>query len=127
MEQSGGSFYDKFRERTRGLAMSICRWADQLPRKDSIFHLKGQIIRSSASVAANFSAACRARSSQEYYSKICIVVEECDETLFWLGFLTEMHAIVGEQTTLIQKETSELLAVFSVTRKTLRLKRKSQN
>jgi four helix bundle protein len=125
MENSVGNFNDKFRERTRALAMSICNWADQLPRKDSIFHLKGQIIRSSASVAANFSAACRARSSQEYYSKICIVVEECDETLFWLSFLTEMHSLGNDKTTLIQKETSELLAVFSVTRKTLKLKHKS--
>src|ERR1035438_7282817 len=125
MENRVGNFNDKFRQRTRGLAMSICRWADQLPRKDSIFHLKGQIIRSSASVAANFSAACRARSSREYYSKICIVVEECDETLFWLGFLTEMQSIIDEKTELIQKETSELLAVFSVTRKTLKVKRET--
>jgi len=46
-----------------------------------------QIIRSSSSVAANFRAATRARSDAAFYAKICIVVEECDETLFWLDYL----------------------------------------
>ena len=48
-----------------------------------------QLIRSSTSVAANFHAAIRARSQAEYYSKICIVVEECDETYFWLDWLMD--------------------------------------
>jgi four helix bundle protein len=122
MEISAINFNDKFRQRSKSLAISICRWADGLPKKDSLHYLKGQIIRSSTSVAANFSAACRARSPKEHYSKICIVVEECDETLFWIDFITELYSLENENIIKLKQETSELLAVFSSTRKSLKEK-----
>jgi four helix bundle protein len=86
--------------------------------------LKGQIIRSGTSVAANFRAACRSRSPQEYYSKLCIVVEECDETLFWLEFIEETYSLSNEKIKLLQKEAAELLAVFSTTKRKLKEKYK---
>jgi four helix bundle protein len=49
------------------------------------------------SVAENFRATTRARSSKEYFSKLCIVVEECDETLFWLELLGENELIDNEK------------------------------
>ncbi len=47
-----------------------------------------QLLRSATSVAANYRAACRARSQAEFFSKISIVVEEADETLFWVGVIS---------------------------------------
>jgi four helix bundle protein len=122
MEDSAVSYNDKFRLRSKNLAISICRWADELPKKDTFYYLKGQIIRSSTSVAANFSAACRARSPKEHYSKICIVVEECDETFFWLDFLSDLYHLKNDRITNLLNETSELLAVFSTTKKSLKEK-----
>jgi len=107
--------------------MGICRWVEELPKKEALHYLKGQIIRSSTSVAANFRAACRARSPQEYYSKICIVVEECDETLFWFEFIEETFSLKNGKIYLLQKEATELLAVFSTTKRKLKEKYKSQN
>ena len=125
MENENNTFNDEFRQRSKSLAMTICRWLEELPKKESLFYLKGQLIRSGTSVAANFRAACRARSAQEYYSKLCIVVEECDETLFWIEFIEETFSIQNDNTPLIKKETSELLAVFSTTKR--RLKEKYKN
>ena len=125
MENTKDKFNEQFRRRSKNLAMDICRWVEELPKKDSIFSLKRQIIRSGTSVAANFRAACRARSDQEYYSKLCIVVEECDETLFWLEFIEETYFIRDEKIKLLQKEATELLAVFSTTKRKLKEKNKS--
>ena len=126
MECENNTFNDQFRQRSRSLAITICRWLEELPKKEALFYLKGQLIRSGTSVAANFRAACRARSSQEYYSKLCIVVAECDETLFWIEFIEETFSIENEKTPLIKKEASELLAVFSTTKKRLKEKYKDK-
>jgi four helix bundle protein len=125
MENNGNTFNDQFRLRSRSFAISVCRWVEKLPKNDSVFYLKGQIIRSGTSVAANFRAACRARSAQEYYSKLCIVVEECDETLFWLEFLEETCSFHDEKIKILKQEATELLAVFSTTKRKLKEKYKS--
>jgi four helix bundle protein len=122
METKSVTFNEQFRLRSRSFAMGICRLVEELPKNQSLYYLKGQIIRSGTSVAANFRAACRARSSQEYYSKLCIVVEECDETLFWLEFIEETFYLQNEKFKILQKEASELLAVFSSTKRTLKEK-----
>jgi four helix bundle protein len=127
MEKDGINFNEQFRTRSRNLAMSICRWIEELPKNQALYYLKGQVIRSGTSVAANFRAATRARSTQEYYSKLCIVVEECDETLFWLEFIEETFSIRNEKTPHLIKETTELLAVFSTTKRKLNEKFKSLN
>jgi four helix bundle protein len=105
--------------------MGVCRLVEELPKNQALYYLKSQIIRSGTSVAANFRAACRARSSQKYYSKICIVVEECDETLFWLEFIEETYSLKNEKFKTLQTEVYELLAVFSTTKKRLKEKYKS--
>ena len=125
MEKGDANFNEQFRNRSRALAMDICKWLEQLPKKDSLYYLKGQITRSGTSIAANFRAASRARSAQEYYAKLCIVVEECDETLFWLEFIAEMYSLKNEKISFLLKETSELLAVFTTTKKKLKEKFKT--
>jgi four helix bundle protein len=120
MENEKQTYNDHFRYRTRLFAKGICRWVDNLPRKDSIFYLKGQIVRSGTSVAANFRAACRARSLKEYFAKICIVVEECDEVYYWVDFIADTYQIENDQTKGLITEAAELLAVFSRTKKRLK-------
>jgi four helix bundle protein len=78
-------------------------------------------LRSTTSVAANYRAACRARSMQEFYAKLCIVVEECDETLFWIELLNESGVVKNLSIKMLKKEAEELLFIFSSSRKTAKL------
>ncbi len=73
-----------FRDRTKKFSIQIIEAISVLPYSDTISIIRKQVIRSSTSVAANYRAANRARSEKERYSKVCIVVEEIDETQFWL-------------------------------------------
>jgi len=78
-------------------------------------------LRSSTSLASNNRAACRCRSRQEFYAKICIVVEESDETLFWLELITESGIQTSEKTNLIMEEAEELLCIFSASKKSTKI------
>lgn len=69
-------------------------------------------MRSGASVAANYRAVCRARSDRERYAKLCIVVEEADETQFWLELLIESDLIQADVLTNICKEIDEIVKVM---------------
>ena len=81
-----------------------------------------QLMRSATSVAANFSSATRGRSDAEFYSKICIVTEECDECLFWIDFLTETGLTTIVEIGVLRNEADELLRIFSSIKKKLKLK-----
>ena len=81
-------FNQIFRERTKRFSIEIIKNVSELPYSDAISIIRKQIIRSSTSVASNYRAVCRARSEKEKFAKICIVVEEIDETQFWLETIT---------------------------------------
>lgn len=83
-------FKSIFAERTKQLTILIINELSKLPYSDKVSVIRKQIFRSSSSVAANYRAMCRARSKIEKYAKICIVVEEADETVFWLEIIEEI-------------------------------------
>jgi len=116
------NYNEQFRERTRRFAIDLCRSFDDLIGKESMWVIRKQLLRSGTSVAANFRAACRARSDAEYYSKICIVVEETDETVFWLELIEDVLPNKKDLFIPLHKEATELLNVFSVTKKKLKEK-----
>jgi four helix bundle protein len=118
--ENNNDFNNKYCLRTKKLAIAICKEFNSAQSKESTRVIVRQILRSATSVAANFRAATRARSRSEYYSKICITAEECDETVFWLEMLNE--ADLWSQARLIKfvKESNELLKIFSTTKKKLR-------
>jgi four helix bundle protein len=115
-------FNDLFRERTKTLALAVVKLFEILRKSEDSRIIGRQLLRSATSIAANYRAACRARSSAEYYSKLCIVIEECDETLFWFELIESSGFIKSEQLTGLIQETYKLLAVFAKTRKTLKSK-----
>ncbi len=80
-----------------------------------------QLFRSGTSVAANYRAACRGRSKAEFISKLGIVVEEADETLFWLELMKEMKIINIPDVNALMKESNELLAIMVSSIKTVKL------
>lgn len=75
-------FNELMRRRTKQLSIRIIQWYKRLPKSDEISIIGRQLIKSSTSTAANYRAVCRARSKAEFFSKLCIVVEEADETVF---------------------------------------------
>lgn len=124
MENSGIlDFNQKYRNRTKWFSINLYKTIDVIKKTEMIWSIYKQLIRSSTSVAANFRAATRARSQAEYYSKICIVVEECDETFFWLDWLIDGNFADRSIIEPYQKEALELLSIFSKTKMKLQLKR----
>jgi four helix bundle protein len=113
---------DQLKLRTKQFALKTIRFFQSLPKTDEAKIIGKQLLRSATSTAANYRATCRARSNQEFYAKICIVVEECDETLFWLEILTEASIVSSEKTQELLKETEELLFIFSASKKTVKAK-----
>ena len=82
----------------------------------------GQVIRSSSSVTANFRAATRARSNGEFYAKICIVVEECDETQYWLEYLLRIGLVKDPEISGLNNEICQLLSIFTSMKKKMKTK-----
>ena len=113
-------FNNKYCERTKVFAIQLCKIFNVYQNREATRIVIKQILRSGTSVAANFRAATRARSKAEYFSKICIVVEECDETVFWFEILSEAGLIPAEKIIQLQNESMELLKIFSSTKKKLK-------
>lgn len=82
-------FNEEFRTRTKRLALEIIKMIAPLPYSDALSVVRRQLVKACTSMAANFRSSCRTRSNNELYSKLCIVVEETDETVFWLEFMVD--------------------------------------
>jgi four helix bundle protein len=108
------------RNRTREFALQTLRLCDQIPRSMSSRHIADQLIRSSTSVAANYRAACRAKSRRDFISKIGLVLEEADESFFWLGLARDLGLLAGETLQAALSEADQLVAIFTATRSTAR-------
>jgi four helix bundle protein len=83
----------ELQDRTKKFALRIISAFSRLPKTDEARVIGRQFLRSGTSVAANYRAACRARSAADFISKISIVVEEADETLFWLELIVEANLV----------------------------------
>jgi len=112
---------DQLIQRTKVFALEIIRLFQILPKTDEAKIIGKQLLRSGTSVAANYRAACRSRSKQEFYAKICIVVEESDESLFWLELIRDSAIKNNDKTNALMKEAEELLYIFAASRKSLKL------
>jgi four helix bundle protein len=111
---------EELRLRTKRFALRIIRRVQHLPRTAEAQILGKQLLRSGTSVGANYRAAGRARSKAEFSSKIGIVVEESDETVFWLECLVESHIVKEELLQDLLREANELVAIFSASHRTVR-------
>jgi len=81
-------------------------------------HVADQLFRSSTSLAANYTSACHGRSRREFVAKLGVVVEETDETLFWLTFAANADLARGSEASELSAEARELLAIFTASVKT---------
>src|SRR5437588_4518244 len=113
------------KKRTKAFALRILKLVDALPKTTVGRALASQIVRSGTSIAANYRAACRARSTEDFIAKMGIVEEEADETLFLLELLEESELVTATKLAAIKQEAYELIAITIASIKTARRNRSS--
>ncbi len=113
-------FGEQMKRRTKAFAVQIVKFYKTLPRTDEARVLGRQVLRSGTSVAANYRAVCRAKSSADFISKMGTVVEEADETLLWLELLEEADIVTAAKVKSLKEESQELLCLFSSSLSTAR-------
>ena len=111
--------HEQLKNRTKQCSLSILNLIDKMPNTTSTRVVVNQIAKSATSVGANYRAACRARSDKEFVAKMNIVLEEADESQFWLEIISKMKWINQSELDGLQKEANELVAIFVSTLKTV--------
>lgn len=104
---------DELKLRTKNFALHVVKVFQALPRSEDARTLGKQLLRSGTSVATNYRAVCRSRSKAEFVARLGIVVEEIDETVFWLELLVESGIVAPIRLGNLQREANELLAIFA--------------
>jgi four helix bundle protein len=111
--------------RTRKFHIDIIRFCNDFPKTAAGFEIAKQLLRSAGSVAANYRASSRAKSKSDFINKIQIVIEEADESHYWLEVIEEAQIKQGSETNRLIKEANELTAIFTSTNKTAKANQKS--
>ena len=112
---------EDLKERTKQFAHRCVKLAMVLPDTYLSNHIQGQLIRCATSVAANYRAACLSQSKAGFVSKLSIVLEETDESFFWLEFIIDENLLKINLVESLLKEADELTAIFISSRKTARM------
>lgn len=110
----------ELKNRTKAFSVRVLKMVDSLPKSVSGYELAKQVVRSGCSVGANYRAAIRAKSKADFNNKINIVLEEADETLFWMELIAEAGLLKANKLNLLMQETEELIRIFAATLKTAR-------
>ena len=108
--------------RTKQYAFRIIKLTEALPKTNTARVLGNQLLRSGTSVAANYRAACRARSRAEFIAKLGIIIEEADESEFWLEMIVEAALMKKERIQPLLGETKEIISIMVASRKSARKK-----
>lgn len=101
-------------------AVTVLRLIEALPRTPSGEVIARQVAKSATSVAANYRAACGARSKSEFIAKLCIVVEEAEESVYWLNLIDRSELVGADVVRPLRSEGNELRAIFSSSLRTAR-------
>src|SRR5947208_7935827 len=112
MEDVSHSRPEELRDRTKQFAIRVVRLFKALPRTDEARVLGRQVLRSGTSVAANYRAVCRARSRADFISKLSVVTEEADETVFWLELRVDTGVVSKARLEKLLTEAGELVRIF---------------
>lgn len=109
---------EELKTRTKNFALNVIEAVKKFPRTMPAEVIGKQVVRSVTSIGANYRSACRGRSHAEFVSKLGIVEEEADETLYWLELAVDAKLITMTHAAPLIKEADELTAIFSASRKT---------
>jgi four helix bundle protein len=110
----------ELKQRTMEFAIRVLKLADALPNKASGRAIAKQVARSGMSVAANYRAALRAKSRADFINRITTVLEEADETAFWIELTGLAGLLSAKRLASLRIETEELTKIFNATRMTAR-------
>ena len=110
----------QLKSRTKQFALRIMRVVDALPKTTSGRAIGNQLVRAGTAVGANYRAACRGRSKAEFIAKLGIVVEEADESAYWLELIMEADLLPRTKIEPLHKEANELAAIFVASVRTAR-------
>jgi four helix bundle protein len=113
-------FAEGLRRRTKAFAFDVLELCRRLPKTEEARIVGKQLLRAGMSVGANYRAVSRARSNAEFISKISVVIEEADETIFWLETLSEKDIAPGPETSALLREGNELLRILAASQRTAR-------
>jgi four helix bundle protein len=116
---------EELKARTKQFALRIIRLVGALPKNVEGRAIANQPVRCGTSVAANYRAACRARSRTEFIAKLGIDLEEADETQLWLELIIEAKILPSKRVRPLLDEASELVAIFVTSRKSAALNLRS--
>lgn len=109
-----------FARRTKEFALAAVNLVRSLPRDVAADIMGRQLLHASTSVAANYRAACRARSRREFVAKLGIVLEEADESKLWLELLSESGTVQQDRVRWLRREAEELIALTAASVATAR-------
>ena len=102
---------ETMKRRTKLFALGVIQLVESLPKERTAEVLRRQLLRSGTSVGSNYRSACRAKSIADFISKMGIVEEEVDESLYWMELLTEAGIEVSINMEALMKEARELLSI----------------
>ena len=113
-------FIEEMKKKTKQFSVDVILFCDSLKQCKASSVVTYQLVKSATSTGANYRAACRGRSDNEFFSKICIVVEESDESLFWLEVIEDssLSNDLAEQKRLLE-EATEIVKIVSKTKDTM--------
>lgn len=104
--------------RTKQFALDCYKLVDKFPKTFMGKHCASQLFKSSSSVAANYRASQLGQTKALFISKLSIVIEEADESEFWLEFSEDIDLVKGDEVNRLKKEAYELTSIFVAARKT---------
>jgi four helix bundle protein len=114
---------EELKQRTKQFALDVFKFLMKIEKNKAVDVVSYQLFKSSSSVAANYRAVCRGKSSADFLNKLKIVDEEADESLFWLEFIQGLELDCDQvQLEKLIKEADELVAIFSAGIKTIKAK-----
>jgi four helix bundle protein len=115
----------ELKNRTKRFALKIIQLVETLPKSRTGDVIGRQLLKSATSVGANYRAACRARSHADFISKMGIVEEEADETIYWLELLIESRLMKRNLIEDLVKEADELTAIFTASCKSAKARNRN--
>jgi four helix bundle protein len=111
------------KDRTKQFALRVIHLVEALPKTAAGRAIGNQLTRSGTSVGANYRAACRGRSKADFIAKLGIVIEEADESAYWLELIMDAKLLKAERVMPLYQEAEELVAIFTATAKTAKKNR----
>src|SRR3954451_10820605 len=117
---------DDLRKRTKAFALGVIEIVRGLPPAGPGGVLGRQLLRAATSIGANYPAVCRTRSDAGFVAKLGIVIEECDESAYWLELLAEAGCVQITWIRALLKEADELTRILVASRETARRQLRSK-